>query len=129
MTLPTDRYEDEAWHRAALAGEKPPVHDGDPEVGWYKYRKFKGGPWIAVVVWRSGPVDEETGDLVGDEQIYAVADGKPVDPRDKWTWFCQYPITPKEYQALTDGPEIVEPKGDTRPEIQPKSLADADPVF
>lgn len=141
MSKPTDPWEDQSWWRAALAGEKPPVHESDPHPGWYKFRrtkhKFHSGikddPWTPVVVWRTGPTDEE-GELTDDEKLFCKIGNKIVDDKMfmyRWTWFCQTPITPEEYQKLIAGPALTDPE-DPGPTSHPEpkqSLADADFVF
>lgn len=122
MSRPTDKYEDQAWWRAAIAGEKPSLVMNDVHVGWYKQRKFKGGPWIPVVVWRDGPVDEG-GELVDDEKIFCKIDGALVDRAtldDRFIWFCLYPIAPEDYAAMVNGTETPETA---------TTLAEAKPVF
>jgi hypothetical protein len=87
-----------AWHRAAIAGEAPAIHDGLPECGWYKRRLVKGGPWIPVRIFVQREVDPETGELLGPEVLVADADGKLADPTHHWTYLT--PITRAEYEAL-----------------------------
>jgi hypothetical protein len=65
-----------------LAGNKPPIHDGDPQPGFYKRRVAKKGPWIPVAIWR-----KEDG-----EMLCRVGD-KPSDPVDEWTWVAKHPVT------------------------------------
>ena len=36
-----------AWWRDALAGRKPPIHDSDPQCGFYQRKLIKGGPFVA----------------------------------------------------------------------------------
>lgn len=133
MSKPTSRYEDEAWWRAELAGAKQTLRgENDIHVGCYKMQKFKDGPWVPVLVWRSSPVDDD-GELIDDEFLCCMVAGKSVTTRtmeDRWIWFCQKPVTYLEYKVMIDGPTNPEPgKPDPQPTEQPISLADADPVF
>lgn len=122
MSLPTNPYEDQAWWRAAMAGEKPSLEQGDAHVGWYKQRKHKDGPWVPVVVWRDSPVDDD-GDLIDDETLVCKIDGALIsgdDLDERFTWFCLYPIAPKDYTAMINGTETPETA---------TTLAEAKPVF
>jgi hypothetical protein len=38
-------------YQANLAGKSVPLHDGAPQVGFYKMRKARGGPWLPVAIW------------------------------------------------------------------------------
>lgn len=122
MRKPTDPYIDQEWWREALAGNKPPLYDGEPHPGWYKYRKYKGGPWIPVYVWRHADVDEETGELLSDEILYAIEDGRRyTDPRDMWLWYAVNPISVDDYLNLVSPPE-----DDPEP---PQRLSEAPSIF
>jgi len=84
-----------AYWRQALAasqgkGEWPPVHEGDPQPGYYRKRAHKGGPWLPVAIW------EKDGELV------ATVDGKPVDPAEIWTWVADKPVAYEEFRERMD---------------------------
>lgn len=71
-----------------LAGKNPPVHEGEPQPGFYR-KKQKGGPSIPVAIW------EQDGQIVG------LMGNKPLDTNgviDVWTWVCQSPVTYEAYQ-------------------------------
>lgn len=98
MRRPTPLMALLSWHRKAMAGEAPPVHDGVPECGWYKMRR-KRGHWLPVEIY----VDREfdgNGDLACDEQIKASVFFDPACPREIWTYLT--PISRREFQRLTD---------------------------
>lgn len=75
----------------ALAGTLGPVHDGDPQCGFYRRRLFKDGPFVPVAIWR------------GDDGMIALVDGKAADAADIWTWVCDKPITEAEYRKVVAG--------------------------
>jgi len=86
------------WHKAALAGDAPPIHDGLPEAGWYKRRLVKGGPWVPVRIFVEREIDPATGELLGPEVLAADVDGKRDDPCRHWTYL--QPISRSEYETL-----------------------------
>lgn len=87
-----------AWHRAALNGEAPEVHDGIPEAGWYKTRLVKGGPFVPVKIWVEREIDWDTGELASPERLVCDCDGQRRDPARLWTYLT--PISRDEYAAL-----------------------------
>ena len=94
-TPPSKAY---AWHRAALAGENPPTHDGFPECGWFKARLVKGGPFVAARIWLEREIDPMTGELAAPEEYRCEIDGMPRDPDRAWTYLT--PISREEYDRL-----------------------------
>lgn len=86
---------DYAWWRAALAGEKPPIHDGDYQCGYYKVRDRRGlninlapikRPFVACAIWK----DEEG-------NFCAELAGSAADPDRLWPYVAKYPITYETY--------------------------------
>lgn len=106
MRQPTTLEQRWAWHEAAIAGHDPPVHDNDPQQGFFAVRKFRYGQWVkgpmvpARVWWEPGEIDPETGELLTDERCLAEVDGKPVNPWRSWTWIAKRPISLSEWQWL-----------------------------
>ena len=91
-----DRY---AYWRSALNGVFGPVHDDDPQAGFYKKRRGKDGPWVAVAIWWT------------DDRYYATEDGKPVDASEVWTWVCRRPIGEDVFRRVERGegwPDAIE---------------------
>lgn len=86
------------WSRS-VAGERVPRNEEDPQCGFYRMRKVRGGPWVAVEIWLEQQIDDETGELVADEKLRAIQNGEPVNPAFIWT-YCR-PIRAEEYDALT----------------------------
>ncbi|MBX4920956.1 hypothetical protein HJA76_14775 [Rhizobium bangladeshense] len=78
-----------AWWQNALAGKIGPIHDGDPQQGYYRTR-FKDKPWEPVAIWFE------------DGKWHAMRGERQVDASDIWTWCCRNPIT---YEAYTKGIE------------------------
>lgn len=82
-----DNYD---WWRKAIAGENPPIHENEPQAGYFKVRR-KGEPWEPVAIWPVG------GELV------AIRSGKSVSVSDIWTWAARHPVAHKVYQDAVDG--------------------------
>jgi hypothetical protein len=87
-----------AWHRAAIAGAAPAIHDGLPEAGWYMRRMVKGGPWVPVRIYVVRDIDPETGELTAPERMVAEIGGKQEDPAPHWTHLS--PISWEQYDNL-----------------------------
>lgn len=80
-----------AWWYAALEGQMGAITEEAPQLGFYRKRAGKNGPWLPVAVW------EEDGLLwvmVGKEAANASADRV----RDTWLACAKYPVTDKEYR-------------------------------
>lgn len=102
MRQPTDNEAALQWWRDALAGRRPPIHDGEPQCGWYRARLVRGGPWVPVRIWMESPTDPETGELIADEFVRAEIDGREVDPAEVWIRACAHPITEETFNYMRD---------------------------
>jgi hypothetical protein len=102
------------WWIDALTGKFGPIHDGDPQQGYYRVRR-KDSPWEPVAIWQ----DEDSGTWL------AYRDGKDVRAEDIWTWCCRNPISFEAYEkAMAGGGFDDEPKqapgiGDNSGEADP----------
>lgn len=122
MRQPTlDPY---AWHRAAIAGLKPPIHMNDVHPGWFKTRLVRGGPWVGARIWLERTVDEATGELLSDEILCCDIDGKPCDPLDKWTWIAGHPIPQQEYDYLVNLKRFAQSHDPREPLAKPTKATD-----
>lgn len=84
-----------SWWRAALAnpreiGRSLPVHDGDPQQGYFRVRYAKDKAFEPVAIWFE------------DGQWLAYRSGREVRAEDIWTSCCRHPV---EYQAYLDATE------------------------
>lgn len=113
----TDNY---AWWKAALAGEKPGIHEGDPNAGYYKTKLVRGGHWIPVAIWWSIPKGAEK--VPENERLFAKQGQKIVNPFDIWTRVCTKPITSEKYWQMVNGSEDFEAR-------DRDALSKAPPVF
>lgn len=66
------------------------VHEGDPQLGFYRKRKFKDGPFVHVAIWHDGG-------------LRALAEGQPVEADDVWSFVCRNPISEDTYRAIENG--------------------------
>ena len=78
---------DYAFWRAALRGGKQPVHESNPQCGFYKRRLVKDGEWLPIAFWRNK-----------DDQIVCCFEGKLVDPLEHWTFAAKYPVSEASYR-------------------------------
>jgi len=113
------------WHRAALAGDAPPVHEGMPECGWYRTRLVKGGPFVPVEIKVEREICAETGELLGPERLVAVVDGLRRDPGRIWTYLT--PITRAEHDDLIQRRHFIPEMAATMAKLSPATLANMRP--
>jgi hypothetical protein len=79
-----------AWWQNALAGDIGPIHDGDPQQGYYRTR-FKDKPWEPVAIWFE------------DGKWHAMRGERQVDASEIWTWCCRNPISYEAYTKAIEG--------------------------
>lgn len=82
---------DYTYWQNALAGNFGPVHDGDPQPGFYRKRTGKAAGYVPVAIW------EQNGKML------ALVDGKEADAAEIWTFVCQSPILEEWYRARMSG--------------------------
>lgn len=82
---------DYTYWQNALAGIFGPVHDADPQLGFYRKRTGKAAGYVPVAIWEQ------------DGGILALVDGKSADAAEIWTFVCQYPILEEWYRARMEG--------------------------
>lgn len=93
---------DYTYWQNALDGKFGPVHDSDPQPGFYRRRTRRGGPFVPVAIW------------VHEGEMVAVQDGARADAAEIWTHVCQHPIPEAWYHGKAKG----EPWPDEDPAIQ-----------
>ena len=81
-----------SWWRQALLGQFGPIHENDPQAGYYRMRKTKAGPWLPVAIWA-----EDEG-----SKPFCLVDGLERDPFEVWTWVCRYPVPYEIYVAVAE---------------------------
>lgn len=108
--LPTPKDAVYRWHAAAMRGEKPPVHESEPQCGWFVRSFSDRGLLYPAMICMDQEIDEETGELLSDERLRCVVarpgDGWPtiagheVDPYEEWVYLAKRPIAREEYHIL-----------------------------
>lgn len=88
---PVDQYD--FWRRR-MAGEVVPIHDGEPQAGFYRLRT-KDGNWQPVAYWfgKDGALRCRVGSRDIDEQTAA----------ERWPYASKTPITHEAYKAVING--------------------------
>ena len=78
------------WHNA-LMGQFGPIHENDPQCGYYRMRWRRGGEWIPVAIFRED-----------DGEVLALCKGEMKDAFEVWTWCCRYPVDYEVYRAVAE---------------------------
>lgn len=78
------------WWQDALAGKLGPIHDSDPQQGYYRTR-FKDKPWEPVAIWF------ENGEW------HAMRGERTIDAAAIWTFCCRNPISYEAYTKAIEG--------------------------
>lgn len=81
-----------AWWQEALKGNFGPMHEGQPEQGYYRTR-FKGGQWEPVAIYYPE----------GSGQMVAYRGRKEVDPAETWNFCRTHPISYEAYMKALEG--------------------------
>lgn len=72
-----------------------------PEVGFYKARMVRGGPWTAIKIWFAPTNDPETGEpLDRSPRWHATRNGIEIDVWRVWPGCSGRPITEDEYEKM-----------------------------
>lgn len=112
-----DKY---SYWRNGLAGTFGPVHDGDPQAGFYRARNKKAGKDDPIAIWF-----DDAGEAL------AVRWGAQVNPDDVWTYCCKSPITEEVYRGVIasghwpDDIEVMIGRGSNNP---PPGAEEADEI-
>ena len=90
------------WWRAALAGDKPPIIDGDVQCGLFKLSMDRGKNWQAVKITIESKIDAN-GELDQDEVFVATVNGTKtitIEIEELWLRVAKNPIGRNEYERL-----------------------------
>ena len=79
------------YWRNALQGQLGPIHENDPQCGYYRMRWRRGGEWIPVAIFRED-----------DGEVLALCKGEMKDAFEVWTWCCRYPVDYEVYRAVAE---------------------------
>ena len=112
-----------AWHRAALAGEKPQI-TSTPECGWFSRRLVRFGAAVPCRIWLEQKIDSETGELTEDAILCCDVDGRPRDPEEEWTYLAGSPITEAQFAYLTKLSKYAKARDPREPLANPRKKID-----
>lgn len=101
MRKPTPEAIAYQWWRDALAGRNPPIHDSDPQPGFYKRKLIKGGPFVPARIWIEQHVDGD-GDLTREEVLRCEIGDRTANAADQWSYLAANPITEADYRFMRD---------------------------
>ena len=79
------------YWRNALMGQFGPIHENDPQCGYYRMRWRRSGEWIPVAIFRED-----------DGEVLALCKGEMKDAFEVWTWCCRYPVDYEVYRAVAE---------------------------
>lgn len=103
------------WYQNALKGEFGPIHESDPQQGYYRVRR-KGEPWEPVAIFYPE----------GSDELVAYRNGREArDINSLWTWACRSPINFEAYEkamagdGFADEPRAAPGIGDNSGEADP----------
>ena len=88
-----DESDYSVW-RALLRGARPEVNPDNPQPGFYRVRKVKGGPFVPLAYW------------FADGALVCVLDGAAIPEtrgRELWQWACSNPVENSVYNAVVAG--------------------------
>jgi hypothetical protein len=91
VTETLDQYD--FWRRR-MAGEVVPIHDGEPQAGFYR-KKANTGDWLPVAYWFTP--DNELRCRIGKTNI------EDQRAREVWPHISKHPITHDVYKAVVGG--------------------------
>ncbi len=108
-----------AYWRAGLAGLLSSTQDGNPQAGFYRMRKVRGGPWLPVAIWI-----EEGGDIACLRGV-----DEAIEARNVWLACARFPVSEDYYRhciehgswpgALPETDDGPPPIGDNNPPADP----------
>lgn len=78
-----------------------PLRVDDPQVGFYRTRLVRGGPWVGVQIFWQWPTDPHTGEqLDRSPTMIALVNGEPRELYEAWVVSAKHPITEAEFHEL-----------------------------
>lgn len=77
---------DYSYWQNALKGIQTPIYADYPQLGFYKKRNFKNGPFVPVAIFYQ------------DEELTCLVAGKKADPYAVWTYCASHAVSEAEYR-------------------------------
>lgn len=91
----SEQANDYAWWSDKIQGGNPPIHECDPQCGYFKIRDRRGvnrelapakRPWVAASIWRDK-----------NNKMRAEQGGSEVPLDQAWPWIAKYTISYADY--------------------------------
>jgi hypothetical protein len=79
------------WWRNALQGDIGPVSENYPQFGFFKKRKYKGGPFLPVAIWQN-----EDGQILATEGDRLITDHTEIC--ELWVRVINNPVSEEDYR-------------------------------
>ena len=118
---PTSKASQYEWWRRAVAGERMARVEDEPQCGFYRMRRTRGGPFVPVEIEMIQEICPVTGELTADERLVAFENGRPVDPLTIWTHVR--PISAAEYDGLTGARATIPDMADEKQSLELSRMA------
>lgn len=83
----TKERADYTYWQNALKGDFGPIHEGDAQLGFFRKRTRRAGPFVPVAI------------FMHEGQIVALCDGHQVDAAEIWSYVCQHPVAEEWYHT------------------------------
>jgi hypothetical protein len=86
------------WWRDALAGKFGPVHESEPQPGFYRRKLFSGktAPWAAVAIFPGA------NGMVAMQNKVVVPRPTSIDAMEAWMWCADNPIPEETYRLVAE---------------------------
>ena len=91
----SDEY---AWWRSALEGTFGPVHESEPQPGFYRRKLFGGkqAPWAAVAIF-PGP-----NGMIAIQNKVVISRPTTIEAMEAWMWCADHPIPEETYRLVAE---------------------------
>lgn len=101
MRAPTPPERAFAWYRETLEYPfaKPPVHEADPQCGFFERRFTAGAVAVPARIWLLQIVDQD-GALAEPEALLCEIGGEAFDPFEAWPTLCENPISKQRFDHM-----------------------------
>lgn len=102
---PSSRFKAWAWWRAQVAGEQLDI-PADPQCGFYRTKRGRGGDYVGASIDLVADVDPETHELISDERLVCIVGDYERDVDRQWLFLAANPISEAEFHSLRARPRI-----------------------
>jgi hypothetical protein len=108
MRAPSDRHAAWNWWRQSVtAGFADEPITTEPRCGLFRTRG-RGGNWVAASIDLHQVIAPDTGELMEDEVLVCLVDGRPRDPGAAWPYLADHPISDIEHGRLSQQRKVTD---------------------